>query len=144
MNHYCINTEARYLEYSPHETWIEHNLAFTSGDETYGKKLGKLEPNDICFMYANRYGVVAVGRVLCHWDCTGYEGDQRIIYCTEIEYRIPVEWFIRLDHNPIRATDLEDIVGFKHTQALQRITKPGAADRLLDLAREHSRTSHCS
>ena len=69
-----------------------------------------------------------------HWDCTGYEGDQRIIYCTETEYRIPVEWFIRLDRNPIRATDLEDIIGFKHTQTLQRITKPGAADRLLDLA----------
>ena len=37
MNHYCINTEARYLEYSPHETWIEHNLAFTSGKNVWQK-----------------------------------------------------------------------------------------------------------
>ena len=144
MNHYCINTEARYLEYSPHETWIEHNLAFTSGNETYGKKLGKLEPNDICFMYANEYGVVAVGRVLCHWDYTGHEGNQRIIYCAETEYRISVKRFIRLDHNPIRPADLKDIIGYQPVQTLQRITKPGAAEQLLKLAEEHSLISRCS
>ena len=149
MNYYYINTEARYLECSPHETWIKDNLAFTSGSETYGEELGKLEPNDICFMYVNKCGVVAVGTVLCHWDGIGYEGDQRIIYSTETEYQIPVDWCIRFVNNPISATALRDIFdwpprGWAWQSALGPITNSEAAERLLNLAREHHRTSHRS
>ena len=100
MSYYSINTEAKAFKgHSPHNQWIAHRHAFTSGDrKKYGvKALGKLKPDDICFMYANLIGIVAIGRIFKRWDCCSYEGEDRWIYreCDEryIEYRIVVDWY---------------------------------------------------
>ena len=119
MNYYYINTEAKAFNgFSPHNKWIELCHAFTSGDkEKYGLKvLGKLEPDDICFMYANKCGIVAVGRVCKRWNGCSYEGADRWIYrrCDEeyTEYRIPVDWYLKLTDNPIRIQEIRRIFGW--------------------------------
>ena len=149
MNYYSINTEAEaFQEHSPHNQWVAHRHAFTSGDyEKYGvKALGKLEPGDICFMYANLTGIVAVGRVCERWDRCSYQGDDRWIYrdCDEgyIEYRIGVDWYLQFIDNPIRTDEVREIFGWqspgwgwRHT--LEPI-KVAQASELLALAQERN------
>ena len=151
MNYYCINTEAKVFNgRSPHDKWIEHCQAFTSGDyNRYGvQTLGKLDPGDICFMYAKFIGIVAVGRVLEHWDRCSYEGAARRIYdrCDEeyIEYRIGVDWYRKLTNNPIRIEEIRSIFGWDPPRwdwlhALDPIREKDKASELLRLAQERSR-----
>ena len=117
MNYYSINTDARELNgCSPHEQWIAHRHAFASGDRG-AQALKKLEPCDICFMYANKIGIVAVGRVCEHCDCCSYEGGGRVIYraCDEncIEYRISVDWYLKFISNPICKNEIREILGWE-------------------------------
>jgi len=138
MNYYYLNTEAKNLPgQRPHETWIKQNRAFVSG-EAYGPKLGKLRPGDICFMYVNGQGVIAVGTVLEHWD--RQPSDPLLVYPPSLgpEYQIKVDWFLTLQHKPISARILRDIIGWTSPQAVQRITNHVAAERLLDYARQQA------
>ena len=72
MSYFLINTDFDALGYSPHATWIKYDYAFTSGDshDSSGYKrfgegsLGRLEPGNVLFMYANKLGVVAAGEVI--------------------------------------------------------------------------------
>ena len=136
MNYYYINTDTDALGYSPHEAWIEHGHAFTSdeaGDDTYGKKLLRLEPDDILFMYVSGSGVVAVGNVSEHWDGIAYEGNDRLIHEEYTESRIRVDWVLTFVDNPIRPAKLRDIVGWTPVQTFQGMApKPGKD--LLDFA----------
>ena len=121
MKYYYINTDSKSLHNSPHDSWIEHNLAFTGGQIHYGMLLGKLRPGDVCFMFVNSKGVMAVGRVLEEWDKKVY--DQPLVYIEPKydEYRIKVDWFIDLRDYPIRPNELRSIVGWMSSQALQSI-----------------------
>ena len=126
MNYYYINTEKKNIGYSPHDKWIERGYAFTSGDyKKYGRQaLGKLDPDDILFMYVNECGVVAAGRVCESWDGRSYEGEDRWIYqdmgILYTEYRIRVDWTEA--HPPIDREQLIEIVGWTPRPTLQRIT----------------------
>ena len=135
MNYYYINTDTDALGYSPHAKWIKYSLAFTSGGyEEFGVKvLGKLEPGDTLFMYANERGVVAAGQVTDPWAGSSYKGIDRLVYqYTEYtEYRIPVDWYLPVVHNPIRPEGLREIVGWTPPRALQSITNANKAERLL-------------
>ena len=149
MNHYSINTEAKAFKgHSPHDQWLAHRHAFTSGDrEKYGVKvLGKLKPCDICFMYANLTGIVAIGRVCEGWNGCSYEGEERWIYgeCHEgyIEYRIGVDWYLQFINNPICTDEVRKVFGWKspgwgwqHTLEPIRVDK---ASELLALAQERN------
>ena len=135
MNYYYINTDTDALGYSPHAKWIKYDRAFTSGDyEEFGVKvLGILNPGDILFMYANRRGVVAAGQVTESWAGSSYKGTDRLVYqYTEYtEYRIRVDWYLPVVHNPIQPEDLREIVGWTPPRALQSITDANKAERLL-------------
>jgi hypothetical protein len=138
MNYYYVNTEAKNLGgRSPHEIWVKQKRAFVSG-EAYGQKLGRLTPGDICFMYVNGHGVMAVGRVRKHWN--GQPSDPPMVYTPSQgpEYQITVDWFLTLQDNPISPRVLRDIVGWTSPQAVQQITDHAAAERLLNYARQQA------
>ena len=115
MSYYYINTDTKTLGYSPHARWLEHNHAFTSGDsqkgyEDYGVRVfGKLNRGDILFMYANKCGVMAAGRVSESWNRRSYEGGDRLIYQECAEFRIGVDWHLNVVDNPINPHDLKSI-----------------------------------
>lgn len=135
MSYYYINTDTDALGYSPHAKWIKHDHAFTSGDyEEFGEGvLGKLERGDILFMYVNQRGVVAVGRVSEPWAGSSYKGADRLVYqYTEYaEYRIRVDWYLPVVHNPIPPEALREIIGWTPPRTLQSITDTNRAKRLL-------------
>jgi hypothetical protein len=140
MDYYYINTEAKnFGGKSPHEIWLQEQSAFVSGEE-YGPKLDRLNPGDICFMYVNGCGVMAVGKVLEHWN--GQQSDPPRVYTDPQdpipEYRISVDWFLTFQHYPINARVLRDIIGWTSPQAIQRITNQEAAERLLHYALQQS------
>ena len=97
------------------------------------KVLGILNPGDILFMYANQRGVVSAGQVAESWVGSSYKGTDRLVYqYTEYtEYRIRVDWYLPVVHNPIRPEDLREIVGWTPPRALQPITNTKKAERLL-------------
>ena len=149
MNYYYINTEAKAFNgWSPHNKWIEYRHAFTSGNyEKYGvQQLGKLNLGDICFMYANGCGIVAVGRVCERWDRCPYKGKNRWIYkeCDGeyIEYRIRVDWCLKFVDNPIRIKELRHIFGWEPRgwawQSTLGTVTEDKASCLLKLARERN------
>ena len=153
MNHYSINTEAKAFKgHSPHDQWIAHRHAFTSGDhEKYGVKvLGKLEPCDICFMYAKRTGIVAVGRVCEHWNGCCYKGEDRWIYreCSEeyTEYRIPVDWYLQFIAEPISTDEVRKVFGWESPgwgwQRTLHSIEEDQASELLKLAQERNRVGN--
>ena len=117
MNYYYINTDTEALKYSPHEKWIVKGYAFTSGEgregyQKYGVAvLGRLAQDDICFMYANRHGIVAAGRIRESWDGHPYEGKHRKIYrdTPYTEYRIPVDWDYIVVNNPITVPEIREV-----------------------------------
>ena len=150
MNYYYINTEAKAFNgRSPHNQWLSRRHAFTSGNyENYGvQALGTLEPGDICFMYVNEHGIVAVGRVCERWDRCSYGGAERWIYreCDEeyIEYRISVDWYLQFINNPIRTEEVREIFGWNPPGWGWRSTlasiREDKASELFRLAQERTR-----
>jgi len=140
MNYWYINTEAKdFGGKSPHKKWFEHGCAFVSG-KGYGRKLQRLQRDDICFMYANKKGVVAVGCVI--EQCDGQEAQTPLIYCPPEkkgpEYQAKVKWFLWFPKNPIRPNKLRSITGSFARQAIQRIADPTAAASLLSHARQQA------
>ncbi len=113
MKYYIINTDAKNLGASPHDTWMEQGFAFTGGEIHYGELLGKLEVNDICFMYVNKNGVMAAGRVLEKWDEKVYSSP--VIYGGDSEYRIKMDWFLDLRSKPVGVSEVGDITGIPPT-----------------------------
>ena len=155
MSFYCINTDTDALGYSPHAKWIRYEYAFTSGDgtqegyEKFGEhKLGKLKPDDILFMYANKLGVVAAGKVTDYWQGSSYEGSDRLVYqyateyadCTE--YRIPVDWYLPIVNNPVSAEEFNKIRHKKNIskEALWSIDEDAGRKLLNEV---QSRVSQC-
>ena len=140
MNYFYINTDTSALGYSPHAEWIKYDRAFTSGDalggyHKYGERvLGALNPGDMLFMYVRGRGVVAAGWVCEFWDRCGYRGKNRLVYReTEYtEYRIGVDWCIKVAYNPIRPSDLREIIGWTPRRTLQRIKDTAVAERLFE------------
>ena len=140
MNYFYINTDTAALGYSPHAQWIKHDRAFTSGDaqdgdHKYGERvLGTLSPGDMLFMYVSRRGVVAAGWVCEFWDRCGYKGKDRLVYRdTEYtEYRIGVDWCLKIIYDPVRPSDLREVVGWTPIPTLQRIKDTDIAERLFE------------
>jgi hypothetical protein len=128
MAYYFINTDAKSLGgKSPHDKWISHEYAFTGGPISYGKELGRLSQGDICLMYANRIGVVAIGKVLSTWDGITYQNP--LVYTEphkDKEYRICVDWFLDLRDKPINIDKLRLVIGWNPSRAVQRIKKDEA------------------
>ncbi len=135
MTYYYINTDTDALGYSPHAKWIKYDLAFTSGDneESGAQAFETLKPGDIFFMYVSKCGVAAAGQVSESRAGSSYQGRDRLVYqYTEYtENRIPVDWFLSIDNNPISIADLREIVGWTPPKTLQPITKIDAAEGLL-------------
>jgi hypothetical protein len=134
MQYYFINTDARYVPGQPHNTWIEKGLAFTGGRIHYGQLLGKLVPGDILFMYANRIGIVAVGRVLAKWDGQTYRLPYTLVYQDngDTEYRILVDWFADLRNQPIERRIAFDETRIAINQTLNRIPDVKRAQRFYE------------
>ena len=128
MAYYFLNTDAKSLgRVSPHDKWIKHGFAFTGGPIVYGKKLGRLSPGDICLMYANLIGMVAIGRVLEEWDGKTYTSP--IVYTSphyDEEYRIRVDWYLDLRKNPIAPSKLIQVLGWNPRVSVQRVRKEEA------------------
>lgn len=144
MNYYYINTDTEALDYSPHTKWIKHDRAFTSGCvpedyHTYGEQvLGKLSPGDVLFMYVSGYGVVAAGRVCEFWDRCAYRDSDRLVYqdTPYTEYRIGVDWCLKVVGNPMDPADLRAIIGWTPLRTLQRIKDIDTAERLFEEIRD--------
>jgi hypothetical protein len=128
MAYYFINTDAKSLgSKSPHDKWMSHGYAFTGGPIAYGKELGRLSPGDICLMYANRIGVVGIGKVMSTWDGITYLNP--LVYTgphKDKEYRICVDSFRGLRDEPIRTDRLRLILGWNPSRAVQKIKKDEA------------------
>jgi hypothetical protein len=128
MAYYFINTDAKSLGgKSPHDKWISYEYAFTGGPIAYGKELGRLSQGDICLMYANRIGVVAIGKVLSTWDGITYKNP--LVYTgphKDKEYRICVDWFLDLRDKPIKTDRLRLVLGWNPSRAVQRVKKDEA------------------
>ena len=146
MNYYYINTDVDALGYSPHAKWIKHDHAFTSGDTPSGyykygvRVLGKLNPGDMLFMYVSRCGVVAAGWVAESWDRRAYWGGDRLVYQDTVytEYRIGVDWCLKVIGNPVVPAELREIIGWTPIPTLQRIKDTGAAERLFEEIRSRT------
>ena len=146
MNYYYINTDTDALGYSPDMEWIKHDRAFTSGNapedyRSYGERvLGILSPGDVLFMYVSGHGVVAAGRVCEFWDRCAYRGSDRLIYLDTgyTEYRIGVDWCLKVGGNPLCLDDLREIVGWTPLRTLQRIKDTDAAYRLFEEIRSRT------
>ena len=132
MDYFVINTDAMFNpgptsseQKRDHEVWLEHNLAFTGGDyDKYGiGALGRLYPGDVCLMYENTVGLVAVGRVLEKWD--GVEHKKPMYYrgLDIYEYRIGVDWFLDLSEMPVGVHELKNLLGRQERGALKRVLK---------------------
>ena len=146
MNYYYINTDTDALGYSPHAKWLKYNRAFTSGEGQsgyykYGERvLGTLRPGDMLFMYVSRCGVVAAGWVCEFWDRRAYRAKDRLVYQDTIytEYRIGVDWRLKIVGNPMRPADLREIIGWTPIRTLQRIRDTDAAERLFEEIRNRT------
>ena len=140
MNYYYINTDRDALGYSPHAKWIKYDRAFTSGEGLDGyykhgeRVLGTLSPGDILFMYVSRCGVVAAGWVAEFWDRCAYGGRNRLVYRdTEYtEYRIGVDWCLKIVGNPVVPAELREIIGWTPIPTLQCIKDTDAAEGLFE------------
>ena len=148
VNYYYINSDMKTLEknHSPHGEWVARRYAFTSGDyEIHGEQaLGKLTPKDICFMYVNRGGVVAAGRVRESWNGCSYEGNSRWIYqdTPYTEYRIPVDWDYIVVNNPITTQEIREIfdwqpLGWSWRRTLGDIEKDKGEHLLAEVMRRN-------
>ena len=132
---YYINTNAKGVGVDKYKVWLKHNRAFTwgcksYGCKSYGEELGKLQPQDICFMYVSGQGVRAVGKVLEPWDGKPCDPPMILNSCRENEYCLRVDWFIALSE-PISPSDLQRI-GLRHPRhTVQRIRDHKAAEKLL-------------
>ena len=111
-SYYFYNTDSRSLVRPPrYRTLIECGIAATSGDRSYGEKLGQLNSGDILLMYEDGTGVVAIGSVLNRWDRKSHS---RLLYYTPFdkigedghEYRIEVNWFLDLSESPVSLGEL--------------------------------------
>jgi len=134
MNYFVSNTDRKSLLASPHDVWFEASLAITGGDPRYGRALGRLAARDIVFMYANRMGVVGVGRVRRPWD--GESHDPPLVYVNPklSEYHLPVEWFLDLRTDPIPPTELE-LLGFHPIPRAVIQLREGVGKKVLHHAR---------
>lgn len=119
ISYFIINSDKdRFLGENDLTIWFRNSLAFTGGPPKYGQQLAKLAPGDICLLYENRKGVVAIGRVLEPWD--GKPNLEQIYYedraypAEELpEYRIDVHWFLIFPDKPIDVARLREILGRK-------------------------------
>lgn len=137
--HYFFNTEAKsFGGVSPHDQWLAYGRACTSGRIIYGRILGLLEPGDVCFMYVNKKGVMAVGRVLKHWD--GQAHNPPLIHRNDNrpEYQMEVDWYLTLLGNSISPTALRGVVGHTPRHAVERIHDHKAGQHLLAYAQRHA------
>jgi len=125
MKYYFINTDAKSLgNVSPHEKWLKYGSAFTGGPRKYGDELGRLAPGDICLMYANKIGIVAVGRVIEPWG--GSENSPPLVYTSpyeDKEYRLRVDWCLDLCESPITPSELRVAIGWNPPRAIQPIVR---------------------
>lgn len=128
MEYYIINTDAISLGYSPHDMWIERGLAIVGGSE-HAKQLNKLKPGDICFMYANKQGIVAAGNVLERWDGRPHRLG---IYSETEEYCIRVNWWMDLRERPVSPPEIRRITGYIPPKTLQRLGDHEIAERLFE------------
>lgn len=137
MDYWYINTEAKdFHDESPHALWLLHGRAFVSGEKRYARKLQKLKVGDLCFMYANTRGVVAVGRVQV--PCDGQVATSPLVYRRPdqgAEYQARVCWFLQFPDTPIPPSRLRALTGSYARQTIQSLAEP-AATRLMQACRQ--------
>ena len=132
MNYFFYNTDARALREDPRPRFrvlIDSGFAAAGGDRKYGEQFGKLKPDDILLMYENEVGVVAIGRVLEHWDGVAHDTPQYYrpaemsgLDGGDHEYRISVDWFIDLTHVPFSIEEIRRRFGYKPRSTVTRKT----------------------
>lgn len=135
MEYYVVNTDAKSLRVSPHDTWFQTSLVITGGPPRYGKTLGRLQASDIVFMYVNRLGVVGVGRVIKPWDGSTYDPPLVYVDPKEPEYRLQVQWFLDLRSCPLAGVSLESC-GFRPLRPAVVHLRTAVGEKLLRCARQ--------
>lgn len=137
MAYFFVNTDAKSLGgESPHDRWMELGYAFAGGPIRFGQKFARMVAGDECLMYANRIGLVAVGRVLEPWDAK--EHSDPLVYrepYRDTEYRLRVDWHTDLRRNPIRPGELTEALGSNPVQSVQMVRRHD--DRLRALIHAH-------
>ena len=133
MDFHYINTNASNREGDTYKRWLRLGYAFTSGNKKrYGKKLAKLHPGDIVFMYVSDKGVRAVGMVIKEWD--GIEYHEPIIPSSpdRNEYRIQINWFIVPPDEFVSPSKVRELVGYDLVGTTARIiSNRDGAEKLL-------------
>lgn len=123
MNYYFINSDADTRDdINTCDILISKGIACSGGDfEKYGIPLKSIEPKDICLLYHDGQGLVAVGRALETWDQISHV-TKKIIYTNSDlpEYRLRVDWFIDLRATPINTLT---IFGYTPRGVVQRVVK---------------------
>lgn len=134
MEYFFYNTDAGVIKDEPRPRFgvlIDRSFAAVGGDrQKYGEQLDQLSPDDILLMYENTVGIVAVGRVLEHWDGVTHndslyytEREKELLTGGAYEYRIAVDWFIDTSHTPISVKQLIKIIGYNPRGTVQKIVK---------------------
>ncbi|MGD0819243.1 MAG: HNH endonuclease [Desulfomonilia bacterium] len=114
MNYFSYNTDGGQRRF---DVLIKKGLAATSGDEKFGKQLGKLNIDDILLMYEDGLGIVAIGEVQEEWDGKPYSKPIYYIPGKEFpeganEYRIKVKWFLNISDSPLSVKELKERIGY--------------------------------
>ena len=110
MKYYIFNTNERNAP-GQYTVWLERDLAFEHAYPNEPKGVDALEPGDLVFMYINKLGVKAIGKVLARRDTIAYRYPDHMIARLQRtdrnEYRIPINWYLVLEE-PISHAELKD------------------------------------
>ena len=134
MNYFFYNTDSSAIIDVPRPRFgvlIDGKFAAVGGDrKKFGEQLGKLSPDDILLMYENLVGIVAVGRVLEHWDEVTHSNslyyskrEMKLLTGGAFEYRIAVDWFIDLSKSPISVHQLRELLGYTPRGTIKKIVE---------------------
>ncbi|HBG05388.1 MAG TPA: hypothetical protein DDY22_07510 [Geobacter sp.] len=122
MKYYIINTDKRSFEgMNDISVWLDNDLAFTGGPARYLDELTRLEVGDICLMYENEIGIVAVGRVLSRCDRQAYLPPMYYDKPDMPEYRAGVHWFLHLTRNPLDISRIRELFEYDSPWAPSRV-----------------------
>lgn len=132
VNYFYYNTDADSIEEEPRPRFpilIKGGFAACGGAGKYGEQLRQLQPEDRLLMYENKLGVVAIGRVREEWDGVAHgaplyykPAELGRLDGAQLEYRIPVVWFLDLTDSPILIEKLRERFSYQPGAAVTRGT----------------------
>ena len=86
---------------------MKKGVAYTSHGESI---FGRLTVGDMLFMYENKEGITAVGRVAEPWDGINLGWIDEAIYANEtLIYQLKVSWLFKLKSHPISVCEIRDL-----------------------------------